>query len=235
MKSAVRFGLALITAIVVLLPARAEAETYTFSTCFDNNSGVCSELASQLLVEVTQSADGYVEFTFTNEIGIKSSITDIYFDADGYLSNMVISGYSDGVSFTAGSGSPSLPPGGSDATPPFVVTSSLLADSDSPKVAKNGINSADEYLTLQFQITDNQSFAQIIAAIEEGINEGDGIRIAAHVQAIGSNGESDTFICCTGGGTPSPEPASMALFGLLAVGAAYRLRRRGSAEAGPTT
>src|SRR5687768_14867264 len=112
MKSAVNFSLSLVVALVALLPATASAESYTFSYCLENNSGLCESLASQLKIEVTESAEaGWVNFTFTNDIGIQSSITDLYFDATGFLTTMKIVGESAGVNFTAGSASPPDVPG----------------------------------------------------------------------------------------------------------------------------
>lgn len=225
------FGLVLAVAAVMALPARAAAESYTFSYCFDNNSSVCSEIASQITVDVTDAGGGKVNFEFQNNVGEPSSITAIYFDAGGFLSNVSIVSEQGGADFTEGSASPENPPGGENAIPPFETTASLLADANHPKPQK-GLNSADDGLTLQFDIENGLTFADIIAALELGPNEGDGIRIAAHVQGIGPGGRlSDTFICCNpgsgggNGGSPTPEPAMLSLFGLAAVGAARRLRR----------
>lgn len=227
MYSALKLIPALIVAAVLVLPARAEAISYTFTGCFDNNSGLCSELAPQLQIEVTDVGGQWVEFTFTNDVGIASSITAIYFDADGFLKNMSISEESSGVDFVAGGANPDNPPGGGSAIPPFEVTHSLLAGATPPPAA-NGINSASEYLTVRFK-RDGVSFDQIIAALEAGPNTADGIRIAAHVQGIGPNGASDTFICCGGENvTPAPEPAIMALFGIGLLALAARARRRKS-------
>lgn len=216
-----RTVLAIAFAIGALLPGRAEAVSYTFTNCFDNNSGQCSALAPQLKVEVT-SAGEYVDFTFTNEVGISSSITDIYFDADGFLTDMTIQAESTGVDFEPGT-SPAEPPGGNTAIPPFEVTHSLLTGATAPP-SQNGIDSDSEFLTVRFKL-DGVSFDQIIAALEAGPNTANGIRIAAHVQGIGN--ESDTFICCTPGDDFSaPEPAMMALFGLGLFVVAARARRR---------
>ncbi len=231
MKSAVNFSLSLVVALVALLPARANAETYTFSYCLENNSGLCETVASQIQVEVTESAEaGWVNFTFTNDIGIASSVTDLYFDASGFLAKMKIVGESAGVNFTAGSASPPSVPGAGSATPPFEVSSSLMADSDAP-AQPNGINALGESLTISFKMETGIDFSEVIAALDLGPDTDEGIRIAAHVQGVGS-GQSDTMICCTGGGDsgfPSPEPASLSLFGIAALAAAYRLRRRHAA------
>lgn len=229
MKSAVKLSLSLVVALVAFLPARASAEVYTFSYCLENNSGLCETVADQIQVEVTESAEaGWVNFTFTNNIGIQSSVTDLYFDATGFLTQMKILYESDGVNFTAGSASPPTVPGAGSATPPFEVSSSLMADSDAP-AQPNGINAVGESLTISFKMANNIDFGEVIAAIDLGPGTDQGIRIAAHVQGVGL-GQSDTMICCSSGGDdpgfPSPEPATMSLFGLAAVAAASRLRKR---------
>ena len=231
MKSGFGLGLALATSFVVLLPIDAAAVSYTFSYCFDNNSSVCSEIAQQMTVDVTDAGGGKVNFEFQNNVGEASSVTALYFDAGGFLGNMVILDEAGGADFTEGSASPSDPPGGEQAIPPFETTASLLADANNPKPQK-GLNSIDDGLTLQFDIENGLTFTDIIAALNLGPNEGDGIRIAAHVQGIGRGGQlSDTFICCSpgsgggNGGSPTPEPATASLFGLAALAAAYRVRR----------
>ena len=218
-----RCALALVFAVGALLPARAEAISYTFTNCFDNNSGLCSELAPQLQVEVTDAGGPWVDFTFTNAVGISSSITDIYFDADGFLKEIKIQSESTGVDFAVGT-NPPQPPGGNQAIPPFEVTHSLLAGATAPP-SQNGINSATEFLTVRFK-RDGVSFDQIIAALEAGPNTANGIRIAAHVQGIGN--ASDTFICCGGENFSAPEPALVALFGIGLLAVAARARRRKS-------
>ena len=232
MRSAFRLGLAMAAGMAILLPAEAAAESYTFSYCFDNNSSVCSEIANQITVDVTDAGNGQVNFEFQNNVGEPSVVTALYFDAGGFLENMTILAQTGGADFTAGSASPGSPPGGENAIPPFETTASLLTDAKNPKPNK-GLNSADDTLTLQFDIANGLTFADIIDALELGPNEGDGIRIAAHVQGIGPRGGlSDTFICCDpgsgggNGGSPSPEPATLSLFGLVALAAASRLRRR---------
>jgi hypothetical protein len=142
---------------------------------------------------------------------------------------MVIQAESAGVDFS----SPATPgelPGANNAVPQFNTTNQLSADSN-PPAAPNGINAAGEFLTLRFTIGGAFTFNDIISALNQGVGV-DALRIGAHVQAIGTSGQSDGVICCGGSGGGSgtgqvvPEPASLALFGLVALGAASRVRRR---------
>lgn len=230
MRLVLRYGLALVGAIA-LFSGRAEAASYTFSYCFDNNSGMCGTIAAQMTVDVTNAGTingaQYADFKFINAVTATSasSVTDIYFDAGGFLKNLSVHNQTTdtGVNFKAGAAKPWDPPGGNNANPVFEVSSRAGARDPQPD---NALNSADDYLTLRLQLASGKTFDDIINALDLGPDSGAGIRIAAHVQAIGSNEQSDTFICCGGGGTPTPEPGSLALFGLAALGAAYRVRRR---------
>jgi hypothetical protein len=139
-------------------PARAAAETYTFSYCFDNNSGLCTTLADQMKIEVTDAGGGKVNFEFTNEVGLKSNMAELYFDADGFLSNMSILSQDGGAKFVAGTAQPPDPPGGTNAMPPFVTTASLISQAKNP-AAQNGLNSTDDELVLQFDIASGLTFA----------------------------------------------------------------------------
>src|SRR5262245_47586865 len=67
--------------LVALAALPAHAVTFTFH----NITNTQANLSGQLSVEVTEGAvAGTVDFTFYNNVGIASSITDIYFD-DGTL------------------------------------------------------------------------------------------------------------------------------------------------------
>src|SRR5687768_9564506 len=73
--------LAGMTVAALTLAGAAGANTITFGLLTDNGN---DDLSGQLRVEVTAGAGGTVDFTFYNDVGIASSITDIYFD-DGTL------------------------------------------------------------------------------------------------------------------------------------------------------
>ena len=217
MKSAVRLILPLAALIFVLLPARAEAESYSFSSCLENSSSLCDSLASQLSFEVTEGS-GYVDFTFTNTGGSTSdsdgwNITDLYFSASGLLTGITIEAASSDVNFTQGSYT--------DGSYAFALSSGTLGNADAVAVS-NGLDADGEYLTVRFDIAEGKTFADIIEALNMDPANDQGIRIAAHLQQTDSYSliQSMAFV------TATPEPASIALFGLAALGVAYRLRRR---------
>jgi hypothetical protein len=151
MKSAARFGLALITTIVALIPARAEADSYTFSKCL-STTGLCESLAPQLSAEPTGSVDG--------------DLVD----------------------------------------PPSTTTV------------------AEQYFDMSF-LPKVKIFTTESNAGDAGLLFDGAARVASYVQG-------DKFSLSTTQVHLTPEPASMFLFGLVAFGVAYRLRRRGSAETG---
>ena len=208
---AVRLSLAVVMALVAL-PAAARAETYTFDACMSSNYSGCSQLLTQMKVEVTDAGGGFVDFKFTNDATIASSITALYFDAAGYLTTLSIQ-TEVGVDFKTTNVTPPDAPSGDTYTPQFSVTANLSTDTTSP-ASQNGINSSGDYLVLRMGIDPSKSFADIINALNLG-SETDALRIAAHVQGL-PQGQSDTLICCTGTGISSPEPASLSLFGLMA-------------------
>lgn len=239
-------GIAVLS-FVGLLPASASADpyTFTFDGCLSNNWSGCGSdsFLSKLQVEVTQTDTGYVDFKFTNAYvdlnGNTPSITAIYFDlGQSLFTDIAVLNESSGVDFTAGNPTPPDAPASSGAEPTFEVTkittgqgkdkTTVILGADT-QGSPTGVDSPTESVTLRLTLGSGFDFADIISAIEDGPGV-DSLRIAAHIQSL-PGGLSDSVICCgSGDGTPSPEPASMSLFGLMALGAAYRLRRRKTVE-----
>jgi hypothetical protein len=198
----------------------AQAVSFGFEVLEDNSP---IDLSGQLFVDVLDAGSNQVSFEFQNLGPLASSIVGIYFhDMNGDIDPpLVIDSQSTGVSFSLGASPPDLP-GGNNATPPFVTTTGLLADSDPPK-APNGINPGEWLLVLADAFTD---FNSIIAALISG-----DLRIGLHVQAL-SDGQSESYI---NNPTPIPLPAGLLLFlsGLAGIGflGRYKARRQQAAAA----
>jgi hypothetical protein len=211
---------ALCIASITVAAQTARAASYGFAQITANGNQL---VASQLSVDVT-GAGGSATFTFYNLGAIASSITDIYFD-DGTL--LGISGITDsgaGVAF-ASPASPGNLPGASSASPPFVTTQNFSADSSSPVLANGVNNSVSEWVAITFQLINGNTYNDTLAALGSGA-----LRIGLHVQGIGTQGGSESFVNTPGGDIPTtPDGGStVALLGgaLAAVGAVGRRFRK---------
>ncbi len=198
--------------LINTMSAKADIYTYNFYN-ITNNSYL--DLGDQLRVVVTDSGNDQILFTFYNDIGIKSSICDIYFDDNsGYLNSMerIINGT--GVSFDSPARPKNLPGG-----KPFSFKSDFSVDSDSP-VSHNGINSSTESLGLLFNLTSGNSFSDVINALANEC-----LRIGLHIQAIGYCDKSDSYINDPGNQNVVPVPGA-ALLGFLGISlAGVKLRK----------
>lgn len=186
------------------------------------------DLSGQLGVEVvdtTATASGTVGFKFTNNVGIASSVTDIYFDAVGFLTGIHSIQASAGVAFDHPASPGSLPEEG-NATPPFDTTANLSADSNGGSgggVPGNGVNLSSEWVTVILNLATGKTIADIIASL----GQVDGVRIGLHVQSIGQRGGSDSYVTSV-----VPIPPALLLLGSAIVGlGAMRFRSRPLASA----
>ena len=185
-----------------MAPKAVEAGTISSWTNITNNGN--ADVGTQLQAVYTDFGTG-VQFVFTNNVGIASVITDIYFDDSAspavlQLNSLVVFAQSAGVSFSQGASPPNLPGGN---TLGFNVTAGLSADSD-PPAAPNGINAAGESLTLRINYATGATFTDVENAINSGA-----LRIGLHVQAIAPQGGSDSYV-----NTAVPEPATLGLLGM---------------------
>ena len=212
-------GLAVVAMLAFAQAAQAGA-IYYFSNITNNGN---SDLSGQLWVEVSAVGTTQVSFTFHNDVGIASSITDVYFD-DGTLLGIATIASTAGVSFSQGANPPDLP-GGESIVPEFDVTATFLADSTNPPPA-NGVNGATDSLTITFNLINGKTYADTLAALalaggETSLGADDGLRIGIHVQALGATGGSDSYVNrVPDGGT------TLSLLGLALTGLGMVSRRR---------
>lgn len=181
-----------------------------------------------------------VDFKFTNNVGLTSSVTDIYFQDGPLLGARLVLAQSPGVSFSDIGVSPKNLPGWNTLTPKFRTTAGFSADADS---SPTGLNSAGDWVTFRFTLLNGNTYNQILEALDNGYesptavwnNDGTdksgglpGLRIGIHVSSIGPRGDSDSFINGARVGVV-PEPASLATWGIgacIALALRWRLRRQ---------
>lgn len=161
-----------------------------------------------------------VTFTFTNNVGIASSISEIYYDDRAPLQLLTLQTplTQVGCNFTPGGANPGNLPGGNVLSPAFNAVQAFSADAQGNP--SEGIDTAADSLTMTFTLQGGASFATVVNAISNGT-----LRIGLHVRAIGTQGGSDSFV--NGNFVPVP-PAAMAggalMAGLLGIGAIRRRR-----------
>lgn len=192
----------------------ASAASVGFANITNNGN---HDLSSQLVMEISAGGGDEVLFKFMNNVGIASSITDVYFDlgtAPSFaLGNMSISDQS-GVSFSMGA-NPGDVPGGNIIG--FTADAGLTADSKAP-AAPNGINALGDYLTISAFLTSG-TFDALLSDLRSGM-----FRVAMHIQSIADGGlnDSESYVSTT-----VPLPAAAWLFGTALLGfVSFSVRRK---------
>ena len=210
-----------IVAVIVLFMANvSHATTVSLFTNITNNLSI--DLSDQLSVDVSDAGTG-VEFTFSNNIGIGSSMTGIYFDLGAntnLFSGISISEYSSGVEFDTAPIPANLPGGNM-----IGFTSDFGGDSTTPTAA-NGVDNAGEYISFLLTLGSGYSYDNALAAIFD-----DSLRIGMHMQSIdcvdatGATNDdcgSDSYVSAV------PLPAAAWLFGSALIGFFATTRQRKS-------
>ncbi len=219
MKAVFR-ALAFVAAALLASASSAEAAvSYSFSGVSNNNATNTSIGEANLSMLVSDNGGGFVRFDFFNSGPEASSITDVYFD-DAVDPSLFVTPISQiingpGVSFSEGASPGNLPSGGD-----FTATRGLTADSDAPMLPANGVNPG-ETLGVVLQLDNGNSYGDVLTALSD-----ESLRVGLHVQSFANSG-SESFINTPGGSPPAvPEPSTLAIFGLGALFAGRRMRRR---------
>ncbi|RMH23920.1 MAG: hypothetical protein D6693_10500 [Planctomycetota bacterium] len=209
--------LSVIAALAGAGAARAASVDVSY-TRITSNSG--QNVESQFITTVTEVAGDptVIDFIFRNNVGIASSISEVYFD-NGATSSLFSGGaiaQQVGASFVFGSASPPDLPGGNSLADPFDVTPGFLADAQgNPSV---GLNTASDLLRIRMTLLAGVTFGDVESALGTGA-----LRLGMHVRAIGDDGESDSFVNGPPPIVPLPGGGAMGLAALTIL--ASRRRR----------
>ena len=211
-------------AISLCVASTSDASIQVGFSRITNNATV--DVADQLGLEIMDNeeanaayglalTDNQALFLFTNNVGIDSSISEIYID-DGvivgqYAVHNSLGGYTD---FTGGGANPGDLPGGNDIG--FEAIHSFSADAQgNPEL---GVDSSADVLGIVYSVT-TDDLDGIQSALHTGV-----LRVGLHVVSInGSEDASDGFVNDDPGapgetpGGPIPEPGSLIVFSGLAL------------------
>ncbi len=225
MKKHLTLAMCLIAGLTGLGQAEASTTTLNFYCISTGVAADCSTGQSQLSVDVSNTTKG-VSFTFKNNVGVASSITDVYFDAGASsLSGVPLptitdsDGSGNAVSFALNA-TPTNLPGANTVTPPFNASTSTAFTADSANTAK-GVNTATEWLTMDYALQSGQTYANVITELSNG-----NLRLGLHVRAFAGDGLSASFVNIK----PVPVPAAAWLLGSGLIGLAGIGRRRAAAK-----
>jgi hypothetical protein len=212
-ETAMRVRLAVGFALGAMLSAGSvNAVTFGFSNCVSNNSVTDCATAGQYSFDVLSVDSNTVSFKFSNAGPSASSITDIYFDDNGlFVPPLSVAASSAGVSFSVNA-TPGNLPAGNNASPPFVTTVGLSADSDAP-AQPNGVNPG-EWVQLNLDLASGKNFNSVLTDLGNA-----NLRVGIHVQGFAAGG-SESFISAV----PEPQAYLMA-FAALGVLTVFGRRR----------
>jgi len=161
----------------------------------------------------TMLASDQILFTVQNNVGITSSISEVYFD-DGLLGpSQIMNSLGGYTAFTGGGANPGNLPGGSEADPVFEATASFSADV-LPGDPSKGVDTSADILGIYLGLGSYGSFDAVVAAVEDG-----NLRFGLHVRDIGAGGGSDSYVSPPDGPTLPPDPGVPEPGTLLLLGA----------------
>lgn len=208
------------------MSAYSATVTYGFQKITSNNVEDISSQLSITILDSTEANSTYglsllnseVLFTAHNDVGISSSIAEVYID-DGLLGPSVainsLGGFTD---FSGGGAKPSNLPGGSNVG--FNATTLFSADVN-PGPTANGVNESSDILGVRLGLGSFQDLSAIAYAVENG-----DLSFGYHIRSIGVAGGSDSY---TNTLVPVPIPAAFWLFssGLIGLFSLNRSRKNG--------
>lgn len=204
----------------------ARAATYSFKCLTNSNAGNCGDGEASLSMSITDAGAGRVDFKFTNNSLVNSSITEIYFDDGTLLGIASVTDSGAGVVFSQiGTANPANLPGAANVTPSFQATQGFVVDTGNGGPSKGVEHKLDsgvwEFVTIRFNLINGKSFADTLNAMNGPLGDGNDLRVGLHVKSF-SGGGSESFISAV------PEPAGFVFpaLGLGLLGAMTRARKK---------
>lgn len=192
------------------LPVHAASLIYGFTPISANST---ENLSGQVKLPVTEVQSGAL-FAFSNGAGVQSSITDIYFDqaATAVFSSIEYHSASGAGVVFDNQAAPTHLPSGRDIG--FFADYSSDSSVRKGGVVGNGVNSSGELVDSLGLWANAANFNGLLAALAS-----DDFRVGLHIQAIGGQGVSDSYVNQL---NPVPLPAAAwlfasALFGFVVV------------------
>ena len=219
------FSIVITTVVALMTMATvSHATTLSFEKITNNNN---VDLTGQLSVDVNSISTTDVEFTFYNNVGLDSSLTDIYFDlgSNSIFSGISITNDSDGIDiyddvyFKDGAKTSVLP--GANGNP-LNFTSEYDAGA---KNVKKGLDQGGEWVTFLAILGDNFTYADLMSGLFDGT-----YRIGVKLQSIGDACPTGVDDCANDSSTymvsTVPIPAAGILFATALFGAGLLGRRK---------
>ncbi len=201
--------------VVVVLPSTAfSAAMFPFTQITSNQSADISSQFSLTVYSVGESfgnvsvGENQAFFVFENSAVVSSSITGLYF-AGGIFPGLPETYSSAGVLFESSPQKTAILPSGRQYR--FTKNETVFsAESKNPR-PKNGVDADGEWVGFLFDLaTGSSSLPNISAALADG-----SLQIGVHVQAIGSNSLSDSFVVAAPvRATQVAEPSFVLLLGI---------------------